>query len=656
MADGKYKWYRISDFTGGRNAADDPLSIADNQVTQMRNGDTYRTRLFRKRGGAAAPSIGSAFTGVISSLIAHLPSNNPAAAELWGCDDAATPILGRMAAASTFSTVTQKDTPASGAGPKVRGASYNGKLFLAYDSAVDRMHVWDPNLGTPSVRRMGLATPDAPTAANTGAGTYPATVQYGRMRYRIKNGSTVVAQSEPSAVTTFTPSGSGTHARWTKAASISESETHWVLELSPDNVTFYEIAETAVGTTTYDVNTNPNAFSDSPISPVVNAYANATSWKYVIAAFNRVFGMGSHESGGLQSRVWYTPAKGASEKADDERVPNTTSVKNRLDLGEGIGGDGTGFAGPLYGSVYVFKYSKIVKLTPTGSASPAFDVVELSDTRGAIEQECIDVGEDARGRPVIYFLDSQVGPMVTGPVAPVEIGQGVQDQWRNDDGTPVVNLAATTKVGWVRDYPAKGQVWFAWATGANNDPNILAIYTKATGGWSVFDTGGKVRLSRCAVLFARTPGASMSRDKVLYMGYASANNTLLRGDTTDTDDSATTFQALVKSRPYAFNGGQLFRTTAPIIVAKPASGVTLTITGDGDFGKITRSGTVDLTLTAEEAAMSPTPTRVVRKVEGFDITDCTFMQYQIGDASAVANSWQIEQMYVPVMALDAPGP
>lgn len=646
MADSKYKWFVLSDFRGGRNATDDPLSIGANQVTQMRNGDTWRTALFRKRGGAAAPAIGSVFTGVISSLIAHFPNNNPAAAELWGCDDAATPIIGRMAAASTFAAPTLKDNPGSGAGPKVRGASYGGKLFLAYDSAVDRMHVYDPNLASPSVRRMGLATPGAPTAANTGAGTYAATIQYGRVRYRIKNGSTVVAQSEPSASVSFTPSGTGSAARWTKPASISESETHWVFEGSPDNVTFYELSEIAVATTTYDNSTNPNAFSNSPISPVVNAYANAISWKYVIAAFNRVFGAGSHESGGLQSRVWYTPAKGASDKADDERIPNTTNVKNRLDLGEGVGGDVTGFAGPLYGSIYVFKYSQIRKLTPTGSASPAFDVVELSDTRGAIEQECIDVGEDARGRPVIYFLDAQVGPMLTGPVAPIDIGQGVRDQWDS------VNLAATAKVGWVRDHPAKGQVWFAWATGANNDPNILAIYTKATGAWTVFDTGGKVRLSRCAVLFARTLGATMSRDKVLYMGYASANNTLLRADTSDTSDDSTAFQALVKTRPYAFNGGQLFRTTAPIIVAKPASGVTLTVTGDCDFGKITRSGTVDLTATADEASAG----RVIRKVEGFDITDCTFIQYQIGDASAVANSWQIEQIYVPVQMLESLGP
>ncbi|MGH7175751.1 MAG: hypothetical protein ACREJC_00095, partial [Tepidisphaeraceae bacterium] len=586
----RYRWIPLGDFRGGRNATNAPLSLAENQVVEMRNGDTFRTQLFRKRGGAAAPSIGSAFTAKISSLITHYPDNNQANAELWGVDDAATPVFGRMAAASTFSSVTLKDnlTPSTDA-VKVRGASYGGKLFLAYNTAVDRLHVWDPTLGTPSVRRTGQDTPAAPTVANTGVGTYAAVIRYYRQRYRIKSGSTVVAQSEPSASTSFTPSGTGTAARVTKAAAISESETHWVVEASTDNVTFYQLSEIAVATTTYDDSAATSTYSANALSAVLGAYTVQKSVKYVIAAFNRILGMGTWESGNPQSRIYFSPAKGTADKGDDERVPDTLNVRNFLDLDEGTGGDGTGFAGPIYGAVYVFKYSQLRKILPTGGSNPVFDVVELSLTRGAIEQECIAVGEDANGRPAIFFLDSQLGPMVAGASAPTPIGEGVRDQW------DLVNLAATTKTGWVLDYPAKGQVWFAWATGANNEPNILAIYTKLTGGWAVCDTGGKIRLTRCAALFARTPGASMSLDKVPYLGYSSTNNTLLRADTTDTDDNTTTFQALVKTRPYAWNNGQPLRTTTPYILAKAAAGVTLTVTADLDFGRETRSGTVLLT-------------------------------------------------------------
>ena len=638
----KYKWFPIADFTGGRNAADDPLSLRDNEVTQMRNGDTWRTKLFRKRGGAAAPSIGSVFTGVISSLLAHFPSNNPAAAELWGCDDAATPIIGRMAAASTFSAPTLKDNPGSGAGPKVRGASYNGKLFLQYDSAVDRSHVYDPTLASPSVRRVGLATPVAPTAANDGGvGTYPAILRYYRQRYRIKNGTITVAQSEAGPSVSFTPNGNDTGVVVTKATTISESETHWVLEVSLNNITFYEIAETAVGTADYTDTQLTGTYADEDLSPVAGAYIAPTSHKYVIAAFNRMLWMGGWETGALQSAVYYTPAKGTSDRADDERVPNTLYTRYRLDLGEGTGGDGTGFAGPAYGGVYAFKYNAIKKIIPTGLAAPVWEVFDISTTRGAIEQECIAMGEDAQGRPTIYFTDPQVGPMMMGPVPPTEIGQGVRDQW------DAVNLAATAKVGWVLDYPAKNCVFFAWATGANNDPNIIAEYDKLTGGWKVHDTGGKIRLSRAAVLFARTLGASMSRDKVPYFGYHGANNSLLRGDTTDTDDSGTTFQALVTSKPFAFNGGQPFRVTKVAIVAKPATGVTLTVTAIADFARESPAGTISLTATASESAAG----RVIRILD-LDLADLSYLQIQVGDSAAVANTWQIERIYVAVQMQD----
>lgn len=639
-----YQWMPIDDFRGGRNAFDDPLSIGKDQVVQMRNGETYRTHLFRKDPGSTAPAIGTAFTGIISSLIAHFPNNNPANAELWGADSATPPVVARMAAASTFTAVTLTDNVANGGGIKFRGVSYNGKLFLFYDSAVDRGHVWDPNLAAPRVRRTGLATPAAPTAANGGGGgTYPATLRYYRTRYRIKHGVIVDAQSEPSPSVSFTPGGGNVNATVTKPASISESETHWVVEGSGDNITFYELAEIVVGTTTYADTALVSTYSVNALSPLLGAYTVPLSAKYGVAAFNRIITMGSFETG-PQSRVYFTPAKGTSDKGDDERVPDTLSIRNWIDLGEGTGGDGTGLIGPIYGSVYVFKYNAIRKLTPTGATTPVFDSIEISSTRGAIEQECICIGEDAKHRECIYFMDPQVGPMVVGPSPPTEIGYGVRDLWDQ------VNLAATTKVGQVVDYPKIGQVWFWWATGANTEANVLAKYTKDTGGWSVSDTGGKKRLARAAVLFARTLGASMSADKVPYLAYSLTNNVILRADTTDTSDDSTTYQAIVKSRPYAFNNGKPFRTTDPWILAKPQDGVTLTVTMDADFGREVRSTTISLTPTTQELV---TPaTRVYRKAQGLDVANASYIQYQISDAAAIANTWQIERMYVPVMRED----
>ena len=275
----------------------------------------------------------------------------------------------------------------------------------------------------------------------------------------------------------------------------------------------------------------------------------------------------------------------------------------------------------------------------TGAPSPVFDIITLSRSVGALEQECIAVGVDAQGRDAIYFLDSQKGPMMVGPVPPTEIGQGIRDLWDS------VNLAATTKVGWVLPYPAKGQIWFAWASGSSNDPNVLAKYTIATGGWSVKDTGGKIRLARCAALFAKTPGASMSRDLVPYVGYVSANNTLLRCDTTDTSDDSTTFQALVKTRPFDVNGGKEFRTSEPFLVAQAAAGVTLTVTVDVDFGLETRSTTVALDAVGSE-------TRVIKRLDGLDVASAHVVQFEIGDAAAIANAWTVERIYIPVKEED----
>jgi hypothetical protein len=645
MSNSPYKWLAIEDFTGGRNAVDDPCSLKPNQVVEMRNGDTYRTHLFRKRPGSAAPAIGTAFTGIISSLIAHFPNNNPAAAELWGVDDATPPVVGRMAAASTFTAVTLKDAlSASTDGVKVRGCTYGGKLFLAYPSAQDRLHVYDPTLAAPSVRRTGQAVSAAPTVADqTGGGTYATTLRYYRVRTRIKNGSIVVAQSEPSPSVAFTPDGSHVSARVTKPASISESETHWVVEGSIDNAIFNELSEIVLATTTYDDTAAPSSYSTLPLSPTSGSYANWTSVKYVLAAFNRVFGIGSHTSGAFQSRLYYSTAKGTSDKGDDERVPNALTVKNYVDLDEGIGGDATGLAGPLYESIFAFKYSQIRKITPTGGSGTVFDTLTVSPALGALDQECIALGEDAGQRPCIFFLDSQVGPCIVGPVPATPIGDhGVRDSWDS------VNLAATTRAGLVANYKKLGQVWFWWCTGAANEPNVLAIYTKATGGWQICDTGGKIRLARAVALFARTPGASMSRDLVPYVSYQATANKLLRCDTTDTDDAGTSFQALVKTRPIIAAQGKAFRATTPWILAKAAAGVTLTVTFDLDFGRVTQSCTIDLTLLAEEGAA----TRVWRRAAGIDLSGGKAVQVQVGDAAAAANAWTIERIYLPLAPED----
>ena len=644
----------ISNFRGGRNNADDPLDLEDTQVVEARNGDWHRTSGFRKRGGATAPAIGSAFTGVIRALLSHLPANDPTLAELWAVDDATPEVVGRMAGASAFTAVTLEDAIDSNPSD-VHGTSFEGKFFLAYDSDEDRLHVWDPNLSTPRVRRVGLATPTAPTVADTGSGSYAATLRYYRVRTRIKNGAVVVTQSEPSTSVSFTPSGSGTHARVTHVTTTDDADvTHWVLEASDDDTTFYEVpsGETAIATSTFDDNTTVADYSDGTISAVIGSFVPPKSFKYVRAAFNRLFGIGNWESGQPQSRLWFTTAKGATDppRGDDERVPRTTNLKNERDLDEGTGGDATGIAGPTNGALYVFKFSQIWKIVPTGIPGNPLDIIDITKVRGATNQEAITEGLDQDGRSVIYFVDPQVGPSVLSTSGPRSISRGVRDLW--DGPTATVNLGATNRIAQCIYYPEKGnagQVWFWWATGSSNEPDLKCTFDIEGQGWSVDDTGGETRNAAAAIMFAETLGASMSRNQVPYVAHADANNEILRADTTDTDDDGTTFQALIKTQPAVLNNGDAINVGTPFLIAKAASGVTLTVTYELDFGRVTKSSTVSLTPDGSE-------TYVIRRLADLESGEhAQVIQFQIGDAAAISNSWQISRLYVPV-AKESKGP
>ena len=120
----------------------------------------------------------------------------------------------------------------------------------------------------------------------------------------------------------------------------------------------------------------------------------------------------------------------------------------------------------------------------------------------------------------------------------------------------------------------------------------------------------------------------------------------MRGDTTDTDDDGTAFQCILKTRPFAFNEGNAVRIGTPWLIAEVASGVTLTVSYILDFGRITKTGTVSLTAVGSE-------THKIIRLEGLEAGEMAqFIEFQIGDASAVSNVWNVSRLYVPVMKED----
>lgn len=140
--------------------------IGNTECVDAVNVDFYRTYFAHKRGGMQSVSTsGASGTGIVSSLIRHVPTTDQTLAELWKADDGATPIIDRLAGSAVWATPTLKDAP-TGNGWDLIGTSINGKLALAYKTAVDRLHFWDGS----TVRRGGLAAPAAaPTGANAGS-------------------------------------------------------------------------------------------------------------------------------------------------------------------------------------------------------------------------------------------------------------------------------------------------------------------------------------------------------------------------------------------------------------------------------------------------------------------------------------------------------
>lgn len=645
----------IADLRGGRNGADPPLSLPDNQCVEALNVDWFDGTVARKRGGSDAVSQtgGTAFSSGIQTLIRHVPGNAETGAELWGIDGAATPIVKRLAGSTSWANVTLAQAIAT-VPQDVQGASLNGKLFLAYDSTVDRLHAYDPSLASIEVREVGLAASSAPTVANTGTGSYAATLRYYKQDTIQLDSARVVRRSELSASVSFTPSGTGTHARVTQGTLPSEGETHWRVWGSADNTTYYNLSgNIVIATTTYDDNEAPATdYDDNTAQDAANTYALFPSVKYIITDGNRLLGAGAWESAGAQSggknsRIWYTPVLGSSDQGDDERTRSTTTQKDFVDLNENDGGFITALGGPLAGAPYAWKYRQTWKLIPTGDVSTPYIPRRLRDDVGCIAQKSVVMARDKAGNAALYWL-SALGPFRAGSNGIEYLGRDIEDIWST------INLAASTVVCHGVYHPDKHQIWWWIATGSSNDPDtkivldvLLADWAegdRVRGGWSKHD--GPSAAARCSTLFSNTIATSMSRDLKPYIGRASGT-VIQKCDTSTTNDAGTNFQAYVKTKPIlpADELGVNVGIGQTHLLAKVGASVTITQTIDRDWALETLTATVSLTAAASE-------TRVLRKIEGSDMSQAGVIQIQIGDGSAASNAWTLDALVIPVTAQD----
>lgn len=643
MADEKKKTIVIDRLSGRDGSTSAELSIPPHRAKECLNTDFFQAPFGRKRNGAASISLtGNSSTGVISTLIRTQLSGVSTAAKLLSIDDAATPIVSVLSAGA-WSSVTMKDEIATRPWD-VFGATLNGLLYYTSDTTQDRLHVFN---GT-STRRVGLATPSAATVANTGSGSYTATARYYKVAYTVVSGGVTLYRSELSASVAFTPSGSGTAARVTKPASISESETHWELYASTDNDVFYGPITSAivVGTTTYDDSAATTTYSLFDLAPLVGQNTNWTSVRYLVTDGNRLIGAGSNESGKI-ARVWFSPVIGttASGFYDHERVPDVFGVQqNWLDLDESDGGTITGMIGPYYGSIYVFKDRQVWKLVPTGDAIVPYRPFQIGKGSGigALNQQAIVMAENERGDSAIYFMSHRGIYRLT--IEGLQyVGKDVEDV--ND----TLNLEATNVACCAEYHTAKHQIWWYLATGSSNDPDtklcldtqLLRLEDLPNGGGALYRNGwtkhtGNSAAVRCVEMFSTTYASTTSRAQVPYVG-RSTGTAIWRTDT-GTTDAGTNFQGYIQL-PVRHYGTVAYRCAVfPPVLVGSAGAQTLTVTYAPNYGREpSRTGMVSM-------AASGAETRVTRQMEDLAMDDVEALAVTVGDGSALDSSWTLDAM------------
>lgn len=430
----------------------------------------------------------------ITHLSEWFPLNDTANSELWAVaaapNDSTPAKMTRLSPVQSGSEVWYPVTPIDPIVTvtpdvyQIQSQPLDGLLFWAYTSGIDRMHVWEP--GSQILRRTGLAEPKAaPTVANGGgAGSYAATQRYYRTRWvRQINGVTAV-RSEPSDSIAFTPDGAHANATVTNSATIGENETHWEVEVSLDNATFYRLATVAVATTTYADSAATTSYNTNPQSDAIGAYLLQPAAKFVGTDDDHLLLAGHTFDPARMSTIWWSPIGGDPGVGNGERQPivdtGGTDIVTQLVLDNYVGGPITGIASGLIRPTayalsapttawFVFKWQRIYMVTSTGEDTQAYDAICLTSTRGAI-QGSIFKGFDDTGQPCVYFLDPIEGPSRITLDGGVQTLRGLKGTWKQ------INLNASSVIACGCYYPYKRQaIWWVSLNGSNT-PNTRIKY------------------------------------------------------------------------------------------------------------------------------------------------------------------------------------
>jgi len=644
----------------GTNSSDNPLSLGEGWAVASHNVtlDPMSALAVKRRGSSVFPG-----TPANTYLLAYHLNNGPAVpgeahAQMW----AFTENAGVYGASLTLALAGWSAVASQPSGVQVvRALSFNGKLFMACHTlatGINRMYVYDPDYG--GVRLVGLGVSGAPTAANTGGGSYAATLRHYKVDWvRLHTVTLATAvRSELSPAVSFTPSGAGLAARVTRPATL-EHATHWRVWGSADGVLYHKLSgNIPIATTTFDDTVVPTAYTGDfpepigtflPPPAVVRIITDGNRLILGGMGLNAVVAPGTGETAPSTTRVWYTPVLGSLDQGDDERIPHTGDQKNWLDIGDAPIGDVMELEGPMEGQIYAFAKHRPWRLIPTGDLVTPYLVYPVTGAYGAgrrrtQQEDSAAIGETETGAPTIYFVDSVGGMFRTSGESVQLVSYDIQDE--------VNNLKArndNAAYDFVYSWPEMKQTW--WCISLQN-PRELFIYVfhwpmgrvqnnVVVGGWTRWQMSEQ-NARMCSVIgYNRTPGTDTALANAHVPHLLQYKSSVYAFDRGLGKDGATHYSAYITAAPVLATGAQAqFRVGNPVIVCTALPGLNLRVSANRDFGTETRYADVSIAPVGSEV-------RVVRTVEGLFEGDVTAVEITVGDALPTEGLWQLDYLTFP---------
>lgn len=617
------------------NDQDPAHSLPDDQCVLIENAEFFESTLGERRRGCEAISVAGSNLSANDHVV-HLGIHFPALAEIYeaelmavGATEGSAVSFNRRDQFDVWSIMTPTDAAVSTypEALRVQSQTLHGKWFVAYKSAVDRLHVWDGTI----LRRTGLKGPTAaPSAVDAaGAGAFTGERLY-RVRFIERSGTTILRRSEPSPEVTFVPLGTRAGAVVTRPAVVNEGETHWELEASDGDGNFYNIATVLIGTTTYTDTIQPATdYANFELSEDIGDYDLIPSVKYVKADQDRLIMAGSWTEAEKGSRVYWTPVWKDPGVGNDERIP--ARFDQFLDLDWMESGELTGISDPVNGVFYAFKWNRIYKLQRTGRVDQAYDAFLLSASRGAIYGSIVS-GADEYGRGCIYFLDPAVGPMRVGAQGLQHI-QNIRGTWRS------VNTKADRIISHGVYYPDKLQVHWWVAVDGEDTPGkklILQVNEVRTSsedagterGWAI--ATGRLAEAWCSVVFPeeitdeQTGAITLSYRP--HIGLPSPDY-IQRCDVGSTD-AGQEYRAIIRTKPFILAGllNRFGAMTAALLAdPNPDPEVYLNVKFIRDFGLEENLTTTDLTREDQESL-------VIKTFDNLVMSSTRAIQVEFSDA------------------------